>query len=220
MVYIPPYVIDPSEVGDTVKDGIGKNDGNIQFAYDALNELLTMVSVAPTTGEQVLDLLAPVDGSGSGLDADLLDGRHATDFASSVHGHSAVTQAADGFMAAIDKQKLDGIQTGAENNVQSDWTQTNSSSDAFIRNKPKVAHIDGSPLDGYIGVFTGPLSMRGATPTEMHSILGYFNQDEFIGITPAPLKPAQPWCTPAGTLRQASESKGGEHRAPTIDPCC
>ncbi|MDP7562198.1 MAG: methyltransferase domain-containing protein [Methylococcales bacterium] len=45
-------------------------------------------------------------------------------------------------------------------------------------------------------------------------------QDEFIGITPAQLKPDQPWCTPAGTLRPASESKGGEHRAPTIDPCC
>jgi SAM-dependent methyltransferase len=45
-------------------------------------------------------------------------------------------------------------------------------------------------------------------------------QDEFIGITPAQLKPAQPWCAPLGTIRPASESKGGEHRAPTIDPCC
>ncbi len=45
-------------------------------------------------------------------------------------------------------------------------------------------------------------------------------KDDFIGITPTPLKPAQPWCAPAGTLRPASESKGGEHHAPTIEPCC
>lgn len=32
--------------------------------------------------------------------------------------------------------KLNGIQAGAEQNVQSDWNETNPNSDAFIRNKP------------------------------------------------------------------------------------
>ena len=35
-----------------------------------------------------------------------------------------------------DEAKLDGIQASAEVNVQSDWNQTNTSSDSFIRNKP------------------------------------------------------------------------------------
>ena len=37
-----------------------------------------------------------------------------------------------------DKSKLDGIQSGAEVNVQSDWNQTNSSADDFIKNKPDL----------------------------------------------------------------------------------
>ena len=39
-----------------------------------------------------------------------------------------------------DKTKLDGIQSGAEVNVQSDWLENNSSSDAYIRNKPDLSH--------------------------------------------------------------------------------
>ena len=34
--------------------------------------------------------------------------------------------------------KLDGIADGAEVNVQSDWTETDSNSDAFIQNKPTI----------------------------------------------------------------------------------
>jgi hypothetical protein len=198
MSFHPPVDVDPSPTGDTVNKAVLKNETNIADVYENLNHLLDLINLAPTTGEQILDLLVPVDCIG--LDADMVDGRHATDFASSAHGHSAVTQAADGFMAAIDKQKLDGIQTGAESNVQSDWTQTSSSSDAFIRNKPKVAHIDGAPVDGDIGVFTGPLSMRGATPTEMHSILGYFKQDEFIEASAGAVDAGKPITLDAGGL--------------------
>ena len=36
------------------------------------------------------------------------------------------------------KNKLDGIAAGAEVNVQSDWNVTDSSSDAFIKNKPSI----------------------------------------------------------------------------------
>lgn len=39
-----------------------------------------------------------------------------------------------------DKSKLDGIQSGAEVNVQSDWNQTNSSADDFIKNKPDLSN--------------------------------------------------------------------------------
>lgn len=37
------------------------------------------------------------------------------------------------------KTKLDGIQTGAEVNVQADWNETNTSADDYIKNKPGLA---------------------------------------------------------------------------------
>ena len=37
-----------------------------------------------------------------------------------------------------DKTKLDGIESGAEVNVQSDWSQTDNSEDDFIKNKPTL----------------------------------------------------------------------------------
>lgn len=38
-----------------------------------------------------------------------------------------------------DKNKLDGIESGAEVNVQANWNETNSSSDAYILNKPDLS---------------------------------------------------------------------------------
>ena len=42
--------------------------------------------------------------------------------------------------------KLNGIKPGAEVNVQSDWNETYSSSDAFIKNKPTVYSADGKTI--------------------------------------------------------------------------
>ena len=39
------------------------------------------------------------------------------------------------------KNKLDGIESGAEVNVQANWTQSNSSSDDYIKNKPSLATV-------------------------------------------------------------------------------
>ena len=36
-----------------------------------------------------------------------------------------------------EKNKLEGIATGAEVNIQPDWNETNRKSSAFIKNKPK-----------------------------------------------------------------------------------
>lgn len=51
---------------------------------------------------------------------------------------SAATGSSDGLMSAADKTKLNGIQAGAEVNVQSDWAQTDTGADDFIRNKPSI----------------------------------------------------------------------------------
>ena len=53
---------------------------------------------------------------------------------------SATTQSDNNFTNAY-KTKLDGIAAGAEVNVQSNWNETNSSSDAFIQNKPTVPEL-------------------------------------------------------------------------------
>jgi hypothetical protein len=50
------------------------------------------------------------------LNADELDGNHASAFAASGHTHPAATTSTDGFMSNTDKQKLDGINAGAEVN--------------------------------------------------------------------------------------------------------
>ena len=52
--------------------------------------------------------------------------------------YSDATTSASGLMSSSDKTKLNGIATGAEVNVQSDWNVTDSSSDAFIKNKPSL----------------------------------------------------------------------------------
>lgn len=41
-----------------------------------------------------------------------------------------------------EKMKLSGIAAGAEVNVQSDWSQNNSSADDYIKNKPPVPSVD------------------------------------------------------------------------------
>ena len=51
------------------------------------------------------------------------------------------TTTSAGVMSASDKTKLDGIQSGAEVNVQSDWSQSDSSADDYIKNKPSLATV-------------------------------------------------------------------------------
>lgn len=40
-----------------------------------------------------------------------------------------------------EKEKLAGIESGSEANVQSDWNESNASSDAYIKNKPALANV-------------------------------------------------------------------------------
>jgi hypothetical protein len=48
------------------------------------------------------------------------------------------TTSINGLMTSAHVIKLNNIQEGAEVNVQSDWNQTNSSHDGFIKNKPSI----------------------------------------------------------------------------------
>lgn len=53
---------------------------------------------------------------------------------------SADSQTDNNFTTAL-KDKLDGIASGAEVNVQANWTEADSSSDAYIQNKPSLATV-------------------------------------------------------------------------------
>ena len=57
------------------------------------------------------------------------------------------TETESGLMSAADKAKLNGIQEGAEQNVQADWNVTNVNSDAYIKNKPTTLPADGGDSD-------------------------------------------------------------------------
>lgn len=48
------------------------------------------------------------------------------------------TGGTDGLMSAGDKTKLNSVEHGAEENVQSDWGQTSNTADDFIKNKPTI----------------------------------------------------------------------------------
>jgi hypothetical protein len=96
-------------VGATAVEADAKTDtlelaagSNITLTPDASNDKVT-IAVGP-------------QGAGSGLDADLLDGNHASAFALASHTHPDATTTTSGFMSAADKAKLDGIEAGAEVN--------------------------------------------------------------------------------------------------------
>lgn len=44
----------------------------------------------------------------------------------------------DGLMSSADYTKLQGIESGAQENVQADWDVTDTTSDAYIKNKPTI----------------------------------------------------------------------------------
>ena len=52
----------------------------------------------------------------------------------------AVTDSVSGLMTGAMKQKLDGIASGAEVNVQVDWNQSTTTADDFIKNN-NIAYI-------------------------------------------------------------------------------
>ena len=79
---------------------------------------------------------------------------------------SSGTGGSAGLMTGADKEKLDGIEAGAEANVQADWSVTNTSSDAYIANKPTALSdfTDDITSQTYVGTGTGsdaPISGAG-----------------------------------------------------------
>ena len=87
------------------------------------------------------DLEAAISSAGSSIQGVSIDGTVLTPDANNVVDIPLATTSADGAMSAEDKAKLDSVAVGAEANVQSDWTEVDSNSDAFIKNKPSLATV-------------------------------------------------------------------------------
>ena len=107
-------------------------------------------------------------------------------------GSAIATQSAKGQMSSADKTKLDGVATGAEVNVQSDWNA--SSGDAQILNKPTIpsATPDASEtVKGKVELATnaetqtGTDSTRAVTPAGLASAF-----PEFTVSSTAPASPS------------------------------
>ena len=83
-------------------------------------------AIATATGGGITGITgtAPITASGTG--------------ATRAISISNATAAAAGAMSAADKTKLDGVAAGAEVNVQADWNEATTTSDAFIKNKPTI----------------------------------------------------------------------------------
>lgn len=77
---VKPAYTDNADIGV-----VNANSDKIDAAVKALQDLVTALQTS-TTPQAILNAIKTVDGLGSGLDADLLDGKHATDFVEKTGG--------------------------------------------------------------------------------------------------------------------------------------
>jgi hypothetical protein len=125
----------------TLKDQDGNTLGTAQVidlplesvvvngSYDATNKKIVLTLQSGSTIDiPVADLVAGLQSeitSTNKLASDLVDDTNQT--------HK--------FMTSAEKTKLSGIAAGAEVNVQSDWDQTTTTADDYIKNKPTLATV-------------------------------------------------------------------------------
>jgi len=123
---------------------VNSGETGLEFAVAGINDLsdVDTATNAPTNG-QILNWngtnWVPTDAPSGTTDISIA--RTANDVTvESSTGTDGTIAAADstnaGVMTAADKTKLDGIAAGAEVNVQADWSETDTNSDAYIQNKP------------------------------------------------------------------------------------
>ena len=84
------------------------------------------------------------------------------------------TTSKKGLMSSSDKTKLNGIESGAEVNVQSDWNQSVNTADDYIKNKPTLFSGDYDDLTNKPTLFSGnynDLSNKPTIPTKISDLL-------------------------------------------------
>jgi hypothetical protein len=84
------------------------NYADKKLFFRGLDDSVVEIKSLPTAA-QILALLIGVDGQSSGLDADLLDGQHASAFAAASHTHSGFLTAAGGTIAGALEIQTDSV---------------------------------------------------------------------------------------------------------------
>ena len=121
---------------------IGSNHSvnGIYVRFEAYSTFLKLDFADLQTGLLQFSIMENIDNQANGYGVVYTINDNLITF--SKHSSNVVaTTSTDGLMSSTDKNKLNGIASGAEVNVQSDWNVTNTSSDAFIKNKPSLAAV-------------------------------------------------------------------------------
>ena len=138
-------VLTAEQVQDIVGAMIdGGTETNISVTYDDTSGKLNFVSTDTNTTYSVMGSgnsyaagLVPEGDSSHGAQFLRKDGTWVTPPDTNTTYVEATSQYM-GLMSSAHHDKLDGIASGAEVNVQSDWDETDNTSDAYIQNKPTI----------------------------------------------------------------------------------
>ena len=141
---------------DTDWISVSGTDVDLTTRLDEMQSAINGIEIPEVTGESIIEKLKAVDGTGSGLDADLLDGKDVTYFAtkeevqalnSVVNGKAATSHSHSDYATGAQLQSLTTIVNGkaAINHTHSDYatavhTHTSNAVIAWLeRNAGKVA---------------------------------------------------------------------------------
>lgn len=156
-----------------LRDQNGNNLGSAQTIDLPLESVVVSGSYDSTNKKIVLTLQ-----NGSTIDVpvgDLINGLQSEITAQNPLSADFVTDGnTNKVYTETEKTKLAGIQAGAEVNVQSDWNQSNSSADDYIKNKPVVTPPEEVPYIIYIyetPFGSGVVYSCSATAEELHNNL-------------------------------------------------
>jgi hypothetical protein len=154
-------IFDYSDTFDTNPLTIGRNGKNIEGEAEDLvanveGAYFTLIFTGDSRGWQVVPRYGVAGVSTVSGTAPIVSSGGTTPTLSI----TAATTSAAGSMSSADKTKLDGIATGAEVNVQANWTESNNALDSFILNKPATftpsSHTHGNITnDGKVGAVSG-----------------------------------------------------------------
>ena len=138
----------------------------------------------------------------SGITSTKVSNIDANTSARHTHSNTSVLNATTASYTTGDKSKLDGIAAGAEVNVQSDWAQTNTASDDYIKNKPTIPTIPSlTKVDTGSGNAVTAISVdghaitvtKGATYLTTHQTLPKYNNTVMTSSTNIPEVKSDEW---------------------------
>ena len=147
--------------------GLLKNDGSVDATAYAKQSEMSVTNGTGTDSDKVTIQLK------SGTSATVLKTHQ--DISGKVDKVDGKGLSTNDYTTA-EKDKLAGIATGAEVNVQSDWNQSDSSKDDFIKNKPTIPSVSGK-ADKVSGATSGNFAALDSTGNLADSGK---NSDDFI----------------------------------------